>query len=166
MMRLSRYIGQVTAYVAFAALIGYFAGAPAYTHFPPDQAMVKLSFSHGGQRKGECRQLTPEEIARLPPNMRRPVECPRERVPLLVELEVDGRVIYRDALPPTGLARDGPSHAYRSFAVAPGSHRIVVRLRDSPRSEGFDRVGVGDVELRAQQSLAIDFRSDSGFLFR
>ena len=41
------------------------------------QAMVSVSFSHAGQRIQECRILTQEELNKLPPNMRKPEDCPR-----------------------------------------------------------------------------------------
>jgi hypothetical protein len=49
-----------------------------------------------------------EEIAKLPPNMRRPLDCPRGRRPIYVELDVGHQVSYRASLPPTGIAGDGP----------------------------------------------------------
>jgi len=157
-----RYVAQAAAYGLFAAFIGFFAAAPAYTYRSPDMAEVKLSFSHGGQRKGGCRPLSAEEIAKLPPNMRRTQACPRERVPVLVELDIDGQTVYRDSLAPSGLAGDGPSRAYRRFALTPGAHRLTLRLRDSERASGFDYQRTIDVELRPQQNLVVDFRPEAG----
>jgi hypothetical protein len=34
--------------------------------------------------------------------MRRPVDCPRERWPVYLELERDGRLLYRGIHPPSG----------------------------------------------------------------
>lgn len=162
-----RYLGQAGFYLLTAAALGYFAAAPSYTHFPPDQALIKLSFAHGGERKGECRRRSAEEIAKLPPNMRRPLDCPRERVPLYVELELDGTPRYRAVLPPTGLSGDGPSRVYERFAVAPGPHAILARLRDSGRSEGFDYIGETHVDLAAGRNFVIDFRTEAGgFIFK
>lgn len=166
MIKVTRYIGQFIAYALFALVVGYFATQPAYTHLDPDKALIKLSFSHAGAHREECRQLTQEELDRLPPNMRRPMDCPRERRPLLVELELDGEILYRDELPPSGLAGDGASTAYRKFPVAAGSHQLVARLRDSRREEGFDYVKSAEVTLAPQQNFVIDFRPEfGGFLF-
>ena len=161
-----RYAGQGLVYALLALVLGYLSDSPAYTHFPPDRAQIKLSLAHGAARKGGCRRLSAEEIARLPPNMRRPTECPRERLPVVVEIILDDAVLYRASLPPTGLAGDGPSRAYRRFAVAPGPHRLVARLRDSERDEGFDYERAAWIELAPGQSLAIDFRAETGgFIF-
>lgn len=158
---------QSLAYVAFAAVVGYFSSAPAYTHLDPNKALVKLSFSHPGQRKGECRRLTQEELEKLAPNMRRPLDCPRERLPVLVELIMDANLLYRELLSPTGLARDGASVAYARFPVEPGSHHLIARLRDSNREQGFDYEHGADIELRPQQNFVVDFRAQpEGFIFK
>ncbi len=163
-MRISavQMLGQAAMYAVFMAVIGYFATSPAYTYVDPGAAVITLSFGHAGERKSECRRLTPEELAALAPNMRRPTDCPRARVSLLVELELDDEILYRAWLPPSGLAGDGASAAYERFVVAPGRHRVTARLRDSRRQEGFDYVLEEDVELAAGQHLVIDFRASTG----
>ena len=167
MTRALRYLGQAVLYGLVAILFGYLSANPSYTHFPPDQAMVRLSFVHGAERKGECRQLSAEEIADMPPNMRVPAICPRERLPVTVELELDGARLYSAELAPTGLNSDGPSRAYQSFAVEPGPHPLTARLRDSARADGFDYDTATDVDLAPGQHFVIDFRADlGGFVFR
>ena len=76
-----QYTGQAIAYTLFAVVVGYFATQPAYTYFPPDKAQIKLSFGHAGKHETECRRLTQEELNKLAPNMRRPMDCPRRRLP-------------------------------------------------------------------------------------
>lgn len=162
-----RFLCQGLVMLAFAAFIGYFADSPVYRHFPADQSMIKLSFSHGAERRGECRKLSPEEIAKMPPNMRRPTECPRERLPVLIEMSVDGKTLYQASLPPSGLSGDGPSRAYQRFAMSPGSHRLQIRMRDTARNEGWDFEREADVVLVTSQNFVIDFRTEAGgFIFR
>lgn len=166
MSKALRYIGQAAVYLLIAVVLGTLADTPRYRLFPEDKAQIVLNFAHGGQRKGECRRLSAEEIAKLPPNMRKPSVCPRERVALLVELTLDGALLFRASLPPGGLAGDIPSQVHRRFTVEPGSHRITARLRDSDRSEGFDYERSEEVVLDERQSFVIDFRSDrGGFVF-
>ncbi len=161
-----RIVGQALLLAAFAVVTGYFAAAPAYRHFPEDQAQIKLSFSHSGARVKECRRYTPEELAKLAPNMRRPLDCPRERVPLALELELNGELLYAGELPPTGLWRDGPGSVYRTFMVAPGRHELVARLRDSRKTAGFDHERRDTIELAPLQNFVVDFRRDQGgFIF-
>jgi len=157
-----RLAGQALVYVAFAALIGYFASAPAYRYFAGEAAVLTVSFSHGAQRKGECRKLSREELLKLAPNMRKPVSCPRERLPVVVEIELDGKKLYEASLPPTGLAKDGPSHIYKKFEVPAGPHTLVARLRDSRRRDAFDYDASFDIDLAPAQNLVLDFRRDIG----
>ena len=162
-----RLLGQALIYAGFAGLIGYFASAPAYRYFAGKDAVLTVSFSHGAARKEECRKLSREELSALAPNMRKPVSCPRERLPVVVELELDGKPLYTASLPPTGLAKDGPSHIYQKFVIPTGRHTLVARLRDSRRPEGFDYDGRFDIDLSPAQNLALDFRRDiGGFVLR
>lgn len=162
MNRIPAYAGQVVVYAALAMLLGTLSQAPAYRHFPEGQALIKLSFTHGAGRKSACRRRTAEELAKLAPNMRKKVLCPRERLPVVVELDVDARTAYRAVLPPTGLSGDGPSRTYTRISVPAGMHDLVMRLRDSAREEGFDYQRNMRVDLAPGQSVAIDFRSEAG----
>ncbi|MBL8670087.1 MAG: hypothetical protein JNK11_05495 [Alphaproteobacteria bacterium] len=164
MARVLRWLGQAVAYGLTALLIGYLADSPPYVHLAPDRALIKLAFAHGAVRNEGCRRRTAEELERLAPNMRRQVVCPRTRVPVLIELELDGRILHRASLPPTGLSGDGPSRIYERFPVAPGRHRIVARLNDTGRAAGFDYERAADVDLRPGQSFAVDFRAEAGGL--
>ncbi len=162
MLKVSRLFAQIILYAAFLGLIAYFSKTPDYAVVDPEMGVIRLSFSHAGERKEPCRRLTPEEIAALPPNMRKPMDCPRERLPLLVELHVDGELIYRNALPPTGIAGDGASTAYERFVVAPGYHHITAKLRDTAREQGFDYESEQEMLIAPRQSVLIDFRADGG----
>jgi hypothetical protein len=166
MSRIPRFLGQGFFYLVFLALILYGTTA-AYTHFPPDKALIKLSFTHGASRPTDCRRLSSEELAKLAPNMRRPTQCARGRLPVVVELDIDGVTLLNTSLPPTGLSGDGPSRIYRSFIVAPGHHHLAMRMRDRPQSGGFDYSREADVDLAPQQNFVIDFRPEGdGFIFR
>lgn len=167
MVRILQLAGQGLIYAAAAALIGYFAALPVYQQFPEGQAQLKLSFAHGAKRAKACRRLTSQEIAKLPPNERRPNTCERERVTVYVQLDLDGKRILDARLEPIGLARDGPARIYRKFTVEPGTHIVIARLRDSRRKDGFDYETRREMFLAAGQNMAIDFKADAGgFIFR
>ena len=166
MTRYLQFLGQAIAYSLFAIVVGYFATRPAYTWLETGKAQIKLSFSHAGAHVEECQKLTQEELNLLPPNMRRPTKCARARVPLQVELMLDGELIFSESLPPSGLTGDGASTAYKKFPVDSGQHHLVARLRDSRRQSGFDYEQSADVTLKPQQNFVIDFRPElGGFLF-
>ncbi len=156
-------VGQLLLYAAFAAFIGVFSHWPRYQVLPPDQAVVKVSFIHFGERAQPCRQRSAAELAKLPPNMRAPTECGRERVPVTIEVDVGGRAVYRHVAQPAGLSRDGASAAYHRFALPAGTHRFTVRLRDRP-GDAFNHVHEATVQLAPAQVLVIDFDATRGVL--
>ena len=161
-----RMVIQVFFYAAFALPLAYLSRQPAYRHQDPDVAVIKLSLSHSGQHKEECHRLTPEELARLAPNMRKPLSCNRERLPLVVEIILDDNVLYHATLPPAGLSRDGESTVYQRFPVKSGTHTLTARLRDSNRQAGFDFEHSETVHLAPQQNFVIGFTADTGgFIF-
>ncbi len=162
-----RFAGQLAAYVVFMGVVGYLSASPSYTHLAEDKALIKMSFSHAGDPVAECRRLTPAEIAALPPNMRRPTDCPRERVPLLLRVDLDGQRLLEETLEPTGLWGDGPSNIYRRVPVTAGRHELGFKLRDSRRTDGFDYEAQRAVTLAPGQNFVVDFKPGlGGFLFR
>lgn len=160
-------LGQVVAFALFAIVLGYFSNSPSYTYHDPTMALIMVSFSHSSEHKEECRRYTPEEIAALAPNMRRPMDCPRERVPVYVEIIMDGNTLLNKSYNPTGLAKDGSASIYESIPVKPGQHQIIAKLRDSNREDGFDYESNVSVNLDPKELFVIDFRKDlDGFYFQ
>lgn len=165
--KIMQYSGQALFYGLFVTFIGYFSVAPAYVHFPSDQALIKASFSHAGQPLEECRVRTAEELEKLPPNMRVPMLCGRERSPVTFELELDGKPIYRAELPPRGLSRDGVSTVYQRFPVPAGQHRLRARLKDSVRVPDFNYTKEAEMTLAPGQVFVVDFNPRAGgFVFK
>lgn len=162
MARLLRIPGQTLVYLGTALLLGYFSNAPSYTHFPPDRAALRVSLVHSAGHRKECRRLSTEEIAELAPNMRRLEICERERLPIRLQLSLDGRILIDQEYEPTGLSGDGPSKIDRRFAVAPGEYRLELRMRDSAREEGYDYEMTRDITLAPRENLVIDFRPEAG----
>lgn len=165
-MTVFRWIG------GFAALTVVFSGAaalsdwPRWRLLPPGTGVLTLSVSHGGDRSAACRQLTQDELAQLPPNMRRKEVCDRRRPPIRAELTVDGTLLYAETVAPSGIAGDGPSHIYERFALPAGEYVVAVRLSD--RADGtFNYEAERAVDLAPEQNLAIDFApSAGGLVFR
>jgi hypothetical protein len=136
-----------------------------YAPHDPGLALIKLSLSHPGRRKEECRRRSREELARLAPNMRAPLACSRERWPVLVELDLDGKTVFAETVNPAGLSADGQSSFYTTFAVAAGRHRLAVRMRDRGDGQDFDFVHDAWVDLVPRQALVIGFSEDEGNFF-
>ena len=163
MTKVMRTALQAAFYVPLMLLIGYFSSAPVFVHLPADQALLRLSIAHAGERKLACRERSKEELEKLPPNMRAAQDCPRERSPLLVELEIDGRLAYRSEAVPAGAQRDGLGTLYHRLPIAAGSHRVIVRMRDRAQGE-FNYVREETLNLAGGDSLLIDFNATRGGL--
>lgn len=161
-----RIAAQLLLYVPLMALIGYFSTQPRFAVLAEDQALVRLSFIHAAERKVPCRTRTPEELARLPPNMRAAQDCPRERAPVRIELEVDGEIVLRQDVAPSGLKRDGNATVYHRLPVPAGKHVVTARLSDRASGE-FNFRKEETIELAPGGVLLIDFvAAKGGFVFR
>ena len=152
---------QGVLYALFVGALALFSHWPVYRHIGDGEALLKLSIVHQGARLHDCVEQSAEELAKLPPNMRAPSRCPRERAPLSVEVDLDGRPLLRQTAQPGGLSRDGSASMYQRRVVAAGEHRVAVRLRDNARGEGFDHQHEATLTLRPAQILVIDFDSEA-----
>ena len=165
-MRWARYVAQAVLYAAFVAVIGYFSNQPAYEHLPANDALLKLSLSHAGARKEACRQRSAEELAKLAPNMRAASVCPRERVPVVVDVDVDGARVFHVVATPTGFAKDGASTIYRRLPIVAGKHRITARLSDTPDGQ-FGYAHDTTIDVAPGRVVVVDFDpSQGGFVIR
>lgn len=154
---------QVALYGAFAAFIGYFATSPKYRQIPDDVALIKLSISHLGGR--ECRKRTPEELAKLAPNMRAAMDCPRERSDIRLEVDLDGQSVFQTVMHPTGLYKDGVSTVYKRFEVKAGTHQLAVRMNDNVDKAGTTFHKEAQIRLAPAQVMVVDFNPDRGGLY-
>ena len=160
-----RYALQALAYGAFAAFLGVFSTSPAYRLRADDEAVVKLSFTHSARLVRACRERTESELARLAPNMRSKLDCPRERAAVSVELDMDGKPLYRITAPPAGLHKDGAATVYRRLAIPAGRHQFRARLADGPDG-AFNFIREAGIDLAPGQVLIVDFAADGGgFVF-
>jgi len=155
-----RYPLQAVNYGVFMLLVWYFSAAPPYTQLTANQAVITVAFSHAGELREECRQLSQEELAKLPPNMRAPMNCPRERSPVTVQLLLDGELLIEDVAHAPGLYNDLGIDIYRSAKVPVGKHTLAVRMNDNVRVEGPTHSHEETVTLEPAQLLVIDFNSE------
>ncbi len=167
MTKFLKSVLQAAAYLAFALFIAWFAKDPAFRYADPQVASVKLSLSHAAKLVKPCVPLTQEQIAELAANMRRTEACERERLPLVLEMDVDGETVIELVAQPSGLWNDGPASVYERFDLAAGLHRISVRLRDTARTAGWDYEKTTDVVLEPGRYFSITFKQATGeFNFR
>jgi len=158
----ARYIGQGVAYALFALVVGYFSTSPAYRYLEPDQGLLRLSFKHPGKVKADCKKRTPEELAKLQPQFRTEMDCPRERSPVRVRVELDDQPLYDEVFPPAGLSRDGASSGYRRLPIATGTYTLRVQVNDDVRVQGFNFERTAQVAIAPGQVVLIDFNPEQG----
>ena len=158
---------QVLLYVAFAVFVGYFSIAPSYRYADSEMASIKLSLSHAADRVSECVKLTLDEINARARRGESVNECERERLPLTVEVDVDGVTVLSVTAAPSGLWSDGPASVYERIEIEAGPHTVTARLRDSARAAGWDHEYKEDVVLSPGRYFTIRFREETGgFAFR
>jgi len=154
-----RLLGQLAAYGLIGAALVTLSHAPAYRPLEPGRSLVRLAVSHPGERLGACRERSAEELARMAPNLRAPLDCPRGRAAVQVRLELDGAPLVDETLAPGGLARDGMSTVYRRFEIGAGRHHLHVRVAerpDAPRAR-FERSL--EVDLAPGQVLTVSLNA-------
>ena len=161
-----RYLLQAVNYTVFMALVWYFSAAPAVHVIAEDESMITIAFGHAGETRAECRKLTQEELMKLPPNMRKPEDCPRERSPIVIEAMLDGKTIYSKTFHPPGLFKDGGVNIYYSSKVPAGDHQFAIKMDDSVRKQGFNHQLNKDISLKPAQILLVEFDTLKGFVIK
>lgn len=158
----AQWLGQAVLYSAFALVLGYFSVFPRFTHLEAGYGIIRISFSHAGETRVACRRFTQAELDQLAPNMRRILDCPRERVDQFLLVELDGKPVYQQMLPPLGIAGDGAATAYARIKVPAGTYHLRSRLRDSRSGEGFNWDRSEQVTIAPGQNFVIGFQPQTG----
>lgn len=153
---------EILAWVAFSAVVGLLSVWPRFQVVETEKAIVTITFSHAAQRVGECRQLTQEELNKLPPNMRKPSSCPRERFPVRIELRSGASVLYQDVLLPSGIWSDGKANIYERVEVDAGVHDLYVAMNDSGGDEGFDFENAAQIDISPGRNVVVRFDPEAG----
>jgi hypothetical protein len=161
-----RWAGRSAVFIAFTATVVALAGWPGYRHLAADQALVKISLRHTGARLGECRTLSAAELEGLAPNMRAPKQCPRERSPLELEMDLNGHRVVDVTLEAQGLHADGRAVFYRRLQVPAGTVAVAVRMKDDVRQSSFSYHDTHQTHLEPGDALIVDFDDATGsFVF-
>ena len=152
-----KLLAEILMYAVFAIVVGALSVWPSYELIDEDHAIISLVFSHAGERIGECRKFSQEELNELPPNMRKPADCPRERHSVRVELRSGDRVLYGETLAPSGIWADGKASIYQRIMVPSGMHDLFVGMNDSGGQTGFDYEESTTLDLAPGRNLVIRF---------
>jgi len=158
---------EILMYALFAVVVGALSVWPPYKLVEENRAIVSLVFAHAGERVGECRTFSQEELNKLPPNMRKPADCPRERHPVRVELRSGDQVLYEETLLPSGIWSDGKASIYQRIEVPSGAQDLFIGMNDSGGDKGFDYEKSTTLDLAPGRNLVIRFDTQTEqFLIR
>lgn len=140
---------QATIPLFFLCLLVLLLSDAPYSHFSEQDAMLKIAFKHSGKRIQECdeEKFIKREAERyaglqkggqgIPMDVGKKSGCSRERFPVFIELYLDGEKILSKEYPPIGIQKDGASFIYERFLVKPGTHRVLMKMRDGGRNSPF-----------------------------
>ncbi|MCP4941712.1 MAG: hypothetical protein GY924_06970 [Planctomycetaceae bacterium] len=152
-----KILAEIAMYAVFIIVVGLLSAWPPYELVDEDRAVISLVFSHAGERISECRRMTQEELNKLPPNMRKADDCPRERHPVRVELRSGTELLYQETLLPSGIWADGKASIYQRIEVQSGVHELFVGMNHSGGEMAFDFVKSESVDVQPGRNLVIQF---------
>ncbi len=93
-----------------------------------DQALLRVSWSGRPERIERCRELSDEELEKVPPHMRQRLECEGRSARYGVRVLSDGAVLSTDTVSGGGLRGDRSIHMLREYPVVPGPHTFAVEV--------------------------------------
>jgi len=157
-----KVLREIIAWAVFSIVVGLLSVWPRFKLVESDKAIVTVAYTHAARRVGECHHLTQEELNELPPNMRKPVDCPRERHPVRIELRSGGHLLHQDVLLPSGVWGDGKANVYRRVEIDAGVHELFVGMNDSGGDTGFDYENAARMDIAPGRNVVIRFHADSG----
>ena len=155
---------QLSSYTVFCLIIFYLSTEPAYNYLEEGQAEIKLAFKHASKRVHACVKRSRKELLKLPPNMRKSNDCPRERAVVSVDIKLDGKTIATEMFTPPGLHKDATVFAYSKLPLPAGEHKLSVGMRDSARTEGYDYFLEEHMSIKTGQAVVVGFDGTSNKL--
>ena len=161
-----RYLLQAINYAAFMSVVWYFSAAPAVQVLPEDHSILTIAFSHAGELKEPCRDLSPKELEALAKNMQVATDCPRARSPITIRASLDDRNLFDRTLDPPGLFDDGGVDVFHSLAVRAGRHVLRVHMSDSVQNPEFRHRFDQEVDFDPGRAVLLRFDTQKGFYIR
>ena len=123
---ISASIGAALAVLATVGLVAL--SDISYRAGRSQEATIRLSWRAVGERIEECRVPSEEELAALPPHMRRKEICEGKLAPFQLDVSIDGRPVHSAKIYASGARQDRPTYVFQEFRVSPGRHELKVRF--------------------------------------
>jgi len=97
--------------------------------------------------------------------MRLPMDCPRERSPLRLELFLDDKLLIKATQEPLGFYKDQGVNLFQRIKVKAGEHKLRVWMNDDVNVDEPTYQHEQIVILKPEQQLLLDFDAGSGGFF-
>lgn len=161
MMKPAHIAIQLLVWAVLGLVVLALADGPSFDPLPAEHGQLTLAVAHLSERVEPCRQLSEAERMDLPPTRRVSEVCERARVPVRIELVVNGRTLLARKFQPSGFHDDGRIYLVEAWPLPAGDYRaeltLTGRTEDSSHHEIFEFtlsartnavVGVEDHEIR------------------
>jgi hypothetical protein len=151
-MRFFRAVPGAAFTAAAVAGVVWASHAPMAAYQRPD-GLLRLAWSARPERIETCRQLSEEELAKLPQHMRQPVECVGAAAHYRLTVRADGRTITSRLVHAGGLRQDRRVYVFEEIALPAGEMTVDV---------SFERVESGspdDSRVHPAASSGLEFES-------
>ena len=158
--RWRRLIAALAVVVAVSVMLVF----GSHVHYQPPLAEgseLLISFRHPGL--AECRPPTPEELAERPPHMQPDKICSRERLPVRLQVSVDGVVRVEQSYAPGGVFSDGNSGAVESLRLPEGSHHVAVAIGETSDANDWKFSEARTLEFDSKSRRVVLFDRVEGF---
>ena len=123
-----RVVGAVVAVLAAVGLRWSSAFSSGTRTAREQPAQLRLSLSARPERVERCRELSDDELAKLPAHMRLRTKCEGYTAQYLLTIDVDGSRLTADTLRGGGLRHDRPLHVFQEYDVKPGPQQVRVEV--------------------------------------
>lgn len=157
----------VQALAGVLTLLGFSGLTLAGSRLPyrPPHAGPELfvSFKHAGRESDVCRAVSAEEKAKLPKHMQQDKICERGRAPVRLQVLVDGQPLVDARYEARGVRRDGVAVGLERLPLAPGPHRVRVRIGDTPDPEAWAHETEREIEVRDGRRAVVLFDRQAGY---
>jgi coenzyme F420-reducing hydrogenase delta subunit/Pyruvate/2-oxoacid:ferredoxin oxidoreductase delta subunit len=132
---------------------------------PVAEPQLVVTFNHPGERGEDCRELSPDELAKRPAHMRQATICDRRRADVRVRVFVDGELVIDDSVEPGGAHEDGRSMAIERVPVPAGEHEVRVELGDTLDQDEYNHVSERRLDFREHTPQIVRFEKQAGFVW-
>ncbi len=127
--RLSRWLVTAALVLGLGAVIVGLSETP-YPIVTHEKAELVVSFKHAGRVVEKTRNTVADQKDLLP-HMRRARAMERIRLPVRLQVFIDGKKLVDRSYEPGGLFKDGQSIAIEKLVLDEGEHTVSIRLDDS-----------------------------------